>query len=195
MSRFCLFLVIAILQGCAASPPRNVTDICSIFAEKDDWYGSVMDSYRRWGAPISVQMAIINQESSYIDDARPERVHFLGIPLWYSTSAYGYSQALEVTWDDYIKSTRNFDADREDFADSADFVGWYMNRTTLALGIPGNDAYRQYLAYHEGHRGYRSGRWKSKPALVKAARHTATFADRYQKQLAGCQFSLGNGAE
>jgi hypothetical protein len=192
MSRLFLLFVIAVLPGCVTSPPSNVADICSIFEEKDDWYDSTLAVYQRWGAPISVQMAIINQESSFVGDAQSERVHFLGIPLWHSTSAYGYSQALDVTWNDYVKATGNYGADRDDFADAADFVGWYMKHTTLELGIPGSDAYRQYLAYHEGRKGYRRGHWKSRPALIKAARHAATFADRYKKQLKRCQSSLGS---
>jgi len=196
MIRFCLILVVAALQACVTSPPSNVADVCSIFEEKSDWYDSTLAAYKRWGAPIHVQMAIINQESSFVGDAQPDHVRFLGIPLWWRpTSAYGYTQAVDMTWNDYIKMTGNYGADRDDFADAADFVGWYMKHTTLSLGISGSDAYRQYLAYHEGRRGYQRGHWKSKPALVKAARHVATFADRYKKQLRRCQSTLASGEE
>ena len=43
------------------------------------------------------------------------------------SSAYGYAQALEGTWDDYRKDTGRRGADRDDFADSSDFIGWYMH--------------------------------------------------------------------
>jgi hypothetical protein len=196
MTRFCLFLALAVLQGCVTSPPSNVADVCSIFEEKDDWYDSALAAYKRWGAPIHVQMAIINQESSFVADVQPDRVHFLGIPLWWRpTSAYGYTQALDMTWNDYVKATGNYGADRDDFADATDFVGWYMKHTTQSLAIPGSDAYRQYLAYHEGQKAYRRGRWKSKPALMRAARHAATFAARYKKQLRRCQPSLASGED
>lgn len=87
------------LTGCATSPPSQKMDICSIFREKDDWYASAKQAYRRWGTPIPVQLAIINQESSFVDDARPARVRFLGIPLWRPSSAFGYCQAKDDTWD------------------------------------------------------------------------------------------------
>jgi hypothetical protein len=191
MKKALVFLCAAWLAGCASSPPDHPGDVCSIFEEKDDWYAAVRESQRRWGVPVPVQMAIINRESSFVDDARPPRVRFLGfIPLWRPTSAYGYCQATDATWERYQGATDNGGADRDDFADAADFVGWYVHRSQVELGISPGDAYRQYLAYHEGQGGYRRGSYRSKPALLKAARQVADQARRYRGQLAGCRAAL-----
>jgi hypothetical protein len=179
-----------LLAGCASAPPSNTANICSIFQEKEDWYASAKAAAGRWHTPIAVQMAIINQESSFVDDARPPRVRFLGIPLWRPTTAYGYSQATDATWERYLGKTGNSGADRDDFGDATDFVGWYMQQSHLQLGLAKSDAYNQYLAYHEGQGGYQRGSWRDKPALQSAARKVAATASRYQRQLATCQPEL-----
>lgn len=178
------------LAGCATTPPADTENICAIFQEKEDWHTSAQASAERWRAPVNVQMAIINQESAFVNDARPPRVRFLGIPLWRPTTAYGYSQATDQTWQRYLKHTGNAGAERDDFAEAIDFVGWYMQQTYLELGISKSDAYRQYLAYHEGQRGYQNGSWRGKPKLQAAARRVAALASRYGRQMGFCQASL-----
>jgi hypothetical protein len=186
-----IFLFSAVLlAGCASAPPSNTANICSIFQEKEDWYASAKAAAERWHTPIAVQMAIINQESSFVDDARPPRVRFLGIPLWRPTTAYGYSQATDATWERYLGKTGNSGADRDDFGDATDFIGWYTQQSHLQLGLAKSDAYNQYLAYHEGQGGYQRGSWRDKPALQSAARKVAATASRYQRQLATCQPEL-----
>ena len=81
------------------------------------------------------------------------------------SSAYGYAQALEGTWDDYRADTGRRGADRDDFADSSDFIGWYMSGATRVNGMPLHDAYNQYLAYHEGKAGYARGSYRAKAWL------------------------------
>jgi hypothetical protein len=189
--RWGIFLGMAVLlAACASAPPRDTANICSVFHEKDGWYASAKSSARRWAAPIHVQLAIINQESSFVEDARPPRVRFLGIPLWRPTSAYGYGQATDQTWDLYVKKTGHAGADRDDFADAVDFVGWYMHQTMLKLGVAKHDGYNHYLAYHEGHAGFQRGSWRGKPWLQSLARKVAATASRYQRQLGGCQAEL-----
>ena len=185
-----VFILMVLLAGCASVPPSNTANICSIFQEKVDWYASAESAAKRWAAPIPVQLAIINQESSFVEDARPPRVRFLGIPLWHPTSAYGFGQATDETWKLYMKKTGNTGADRDDFADVTDFVGWYMHQTSRKLGVRMDDGYNQYLAYHEGHTGFQRGTWRNKPWLVGAARKVAAVASRYQRQLNGCRAEL-----
>lgn len=186
-----IFLLVGLfLAGCAASPPRNTGNICSIFEEKEDWYPSAKVSSERWHAPISVQMAIINHESAFVGDARPPRVRFLGIPLWRPTSAYGYSQATDSTWSRYQKKTGKSGSDRDDFGDAIDFVGWFMQQSYLELGLNKSDAYNQYLAYHEGQGGYRQGTWRGKSSLLSFARKVAATATRYHQQLNTCRAEL-----
>ena len=47
-------------------------------------------------------------------------------------------------------------ATRTRFKDSVDFIGWYTNKTEKILKIPKNDAFKQYVAYHEGWGNYKN---------------------------------------
>jgi len=183
-----LFLLLA---GCSTYQPRNVNDVCSIFRGETDWYEDAVDANKKWGTPIWVMMAIMHQESRFVEKAKPGRDWFLGfIPLPRSSSAYGYSQAQNPAWDDYKRATGNRGADRDDFDDAIDFIGWYTHETQRQLGISKWDAYNQYLAYHEGRGGYRQGTWKKKDWLVKTANKVKNQSARYNTQLKGCKKEL-----
>ena len=143
---------------------------------------------RRWGVPVHVQMATIHQESRFVGGARPPYRFALGIiPMGRASSALGYSQALDGTWDEYRKATGNRRARRTDIDDAADFMGWYMNRTRERNGIALTDARNQYLAYHEGHSGFARGSHKSKAWLLRVADGVAERAEMYRRQLASCR--------
>ncbi|EAQ03973.1 lipoprotein, putative [Pseudooceanicola batsensis HTCC2597] len=143
---------------------------------------------RRWGVPTHVMMAMIHQESKFDSNARTPHRFALGIiPMGRQSSAYGYSQALDGTWGDYKRETGNRRARRNDFNDATDFMGWYMTKTRDKLGIPLSDTYNQYLAYHDGHTGYRRGTWKSKAWLVDVAQRVAARAQVYRVQLSNCR--------
>ena len=188
----CALLILQ--SGCATTPPKNQTDLCSIFYQKDGWYAAALDAQKKWGTPIAVQMAIIHQESSFQSDVRPPRDWFLGvIPLLRSSSAYGYGQAQDSTWDWYIKSTGSYGADRDDFSDVTDFIGWYTNVSQRKLGVSKWDGEKQYLAYHEGHGGYSRGSYLAKPWLQSVAKKVGAEAKRYASQLKRCESSLDTG--
>ena len=141
----------------------------------------------RWGAPVEVQMAIIWKESSFRAEARPPKIYALGmIPWGRASSAFGYAQAIDGTWDWYRRETGNSSADRDDFEDTADFVGWYMAKTMVTNGILMHDAFSQYLAYHEGHTGFRRGDWRRNGRLQRTATQVADQAVRYRGQLHRC---------
>ncbi|MEE9395657.1 MAG: hypothetical protein V3V31_01460 [Methylococcales bacterium] len=182
-----IFIFFWLLTGCATAP-SNPGNICTIFSEKDDWYDDAMDSYEKWGIPVPVQMAIIHQESRFRSDAQPPRKRFLGfIPTFRPSTAYGYPQALDSTWAQYIEETGNSGADRDDFEDATDFVGWYGTVSHRKLRISKADAYRQYLAYHEGQSGYRRRSYNKKQWLMKIARKVDRRAKTYRKQIARCK--------
>jgi hypothetical protein len=184
-------LIMLILTGCSTMPPKNINNSCEIFFEKDDWYDDAKDSYEKWGVPIHVQLAIIHQESHFQYDAKPEREYILWIIPWGRKSdAYGYAQVKDATWDWYIKKTGNSGADRDDFDDAVDFIGWYVNHTHKTLGISKWDAYNQYLAYHEGHGGFKRKTYLKKKWLVKVAAKVKARASKYSAQLAKCKDEL-----
>ena len=179
------------LIGCAAHPPLNMENSCSIFYEKRGWYRDAARSQRRWGVPVGVQLAIVHQESRFVHDAKPPRRRILWIiPGPRPSSAVGYAQATKETWSDYIRATGHRGADRDDFEDAVDFIGWYGEQSRKRCGIDKADAYELYLAYHEGHSGYRKKTYLAKPWLMAVARKVKARAIRYQGQLATCEKRL-----
>jgi hypothetical protein len=185
---------VALVLSCANRPPRNISDSCAIFDEKDGWYAGAMDSFETWGVPVHVQLAIIYQESRFVHDAKPPRRKLLWVIPWTRpSSAYGYGQIKDSTWDWYRDSTGNRWADRDDFDDVVDFIGWYGARSQRTLGISKWDAYNQYLAYHEGHGGYRRKTYRNKDWLIQVAREVDRRAKSYSVQLAQCEDSLDRG--
>jgi len=184
-------LALLALSACTTSPPRDVNDICAIFEEKEDWYEDAADASDAWGSGIPVMMAIIYQESRFQASARPPRTRILGfIPGPRPSSAYGYSQAKTATWDEYQRAAHRWGADRDDFADAIDFVGWYNAQSLKRSGIPLDNTYALYLAYHEGHGGYGRATYLDKQWLTAVAHKVATRASTYQTQLAVCEPEL-----
>ena len=193
MKKPLILVLLFSLVGCATLPPRNSENICSTFREKEDWYGNAKKSYEKWGVPIPVLMAIMHQESHFIADAQPPRPWLLGIiPLPRNSSAYGYAQAKDETWDDYLDKAGGWGASREQFADATDFIGWYCSMSYARLGIPKQDVKNLYLAYHEGHGGYRRKTYLKKAGLVQIADKVAGRAKQFQRQLGECQLDLEN---
>ena len=120
-------------------------------------------------------------------DARPPRTKLLGfIPWKRPSSAYGYPQALDGTWDWYRRETGHGGADRDDFGDAVHFVGWYHYQSHVRNGIARNDAYHLYLAYYAGHGGYARGTWKSRPYMKRSAQRAQDMATRYAVQMERC---------
>lgn len=180
-------LAIGSCSSTPEGPPRAQDDICAIFAERPAWREAMLASSARWGTPIAVKMAIIWRESSFRAEARPPKTYVAGvIPAGRASSAYGFSQAIDGTWDWYRRESGNRRADRTDFADAADFVGWYLTKSRASVGLSFADAYSHYLAYHEGHAGYRSGGWRAKAWLRKAAGQVERQSRRYGEQLRDC---------
>lgn len=188
------FVTVSLLAGCASSPPSNTGNACSIFKEKRSWYRAARKSQERWGAPKSLQLAIIGQESSFDKSAKPPRGRFLLIfPGKRKSSARGFPQAIDQTWDQYRRASGNSNASRKNFRDATDFVGWYAAQSTRRLGIPYSDAYGHYLAYHEGWGGYANGTHRSKSGLQSVAIQVANTTAAYERQLQGCEKRKRNG--
>ena len=191
MIRKLLIIMSIILSGCATLPPTDVNNICSIFAEKDGWYDDAADSADKWGSPIPLMMAFMHQESRFQAKVKPPRRKILWvIPGPRLSSSYGYSQAKVETWDWYKRDGGNYGADRDDFADAVDFVGWYNHQSYRTNGISKDDTYHLYLAYHEGHGGFKRRSFRDKQCLKDIARMVSRRAFSYRKQLVGCEQEL-----
>lgn len=181
-------LLLTLVAACGHSgPPANLNDACAIANERPSFLRAMRASEQRWGVPISVQMATIHQESKFRRNARTPYRWALGIiPMGRASSALGYAQAVNGTWDDYMSQTGRYGASRRNFRDSVDFMGWYMDQANQKAGIPKNDARDQYLAYHEGIYGYQRGSYRRKGWLLSVANRVQLRSDLYGQQLRNC---------
>ncbi len=182
-----LLILVAACGSGNYSAPRNLDNACSIVDQRPKYLKAMQKSERKYGVPVAVQMATIYQESKFIGNARTPHQFALGvIPMGRQSSAYGYSQALDGTWEEYQQVTRNRRAKRDDIDDATDFMGWYMVETTRTLGIPLTDAQNQYLAYHEGRSGYARGSYREKAWLMRIAGEVGQRSLNYHAQLISC---------
>ncbi|QSE75688.1 hypothetical protein JXZ74_09305 [Aeromonas media] len=181
------------LTACSSRPPAQPENLCQIFREKPEWHKAALEMNEKWGTPVHVVMAMMYQESSFVHDAQPPMQYFLFIPTGRASSAYGYAQVKDETWDDYQRETGNGWSDRDDFADAIDFMGWYTNKAQRLNGTSKWDAYGQYLNYHEGWGGYRRGSYRSKGWLMKVSRKVEARAQRYGAQYRQCKDRLPSG--
>ncbi len=159
-------------------------NICEIFRDNPNWFVDANHSYRRWGTPVAVQLAFVYQESRFVANASPKNSFTVFSNK--NSSALGYAQALNGTWDDYVKATGNYQAHRSNMRDALDFIGWYNNNANRKLGLMSNQARELYLAYHEGLKGYSLATYDSKDWLKTVADQVETRAIKYDKQLRGC---------
>ena len=179
--------IIAVSACVSTSTPSNTENICQIFDEKRSWYRSATRSERKWGIPISTMMAVIYKESSFRATVRPPRQKILGfIPGKRKSTSLGYSQAKEETWNDYIQATKNRTASRTNFADSIDFIGWYLNRAVTHLGVAASNTEALYASYHVGLSGYQSGAWRDSPAIRNSIATFQRQVQRYERQIRSC---------
>lgn len=187
-------ILLLLLASCGGggkfSAPHNLDDACAILRERPEYFRAMKKTERRWGVPVPVQMATIHQESKFIGNAKTPHRYVLGIiPMGRQSTAYGYSQALDGTWEEYQDETGNRRAQRDRIDDATDFMGWYMDGTTQALGVPKWDARAQYLAYHEGRSGYARGSYNEKSWLVDVADRVQSRSVTYSAQLSQCGMS------
>jgi hypothetical protein len=174
------------MGGCATAPPRNSRNVCQVFDQYPSWYRDARAAQKRWGTPVNVLMAFVQRESGFNRKARPDRPWFLFIPLPRRSSAYGYAQAQDPVWDEYLKATGGWFKSRKDMDDSLDFIGWYTDRIHRELGISKWDPKHLYIAYHEGIGGYRRGHWRRDRHLLEVAATVDHRAREYGAQLRRC---------
>jgi len=184
-----LLLIIFLIISACSSIPKNTSDGCSIFSERYLWYKYAKKTERKWGTPISLQLAIIKMESDFDWLAKPPRHKlFKVIPYKRPSSSLGYSQAVKGTWEQYQNETNNPLASRVRFKDSVDFIGWYTNKTEKILKISKKDSFRQYIAYHEGWGNYKN--YKKNTKVISLAKKVELQTNKYKKQLSNCKKKL-----
>ena len=183
------FVPLIFLISACSSIPQNTSNSCSIFNERYLWYKYAKSTEKKWGTPIYVQLAIIKMESDFDWLAKPQRQKlFKVIPFKRPSSSFGYSQAVKGTWEQYKNETGNKFATRARFKDSVDFIGWYTDKTESILKISKQDAFRQYIAYHEGWGAYKD--YKNNQKVIGLAKRVKNQSDKYKSQLQECQKRL-----
>ena len=188
LSKILIFFFLFILTSCS-SIPKNTSNSCSIFSERYLWYKHTKKTEKKWGTPIYIQLAIIKMESDFNWLAKPKRQKiFKVIPYKRPSSSFGYSQAVKGTWKQYKNETGNKLATRTRFKDSVDFIGWYTDKTEKILKIPKTDAFKQYIAYHEGWGNYKN--YKENIKVIGLAKKVKKQSDKYKNQLQKCKKSL-----
>ena len=184
----CLLFLFFLINACS-SIPSNISDSCSIFNERYLWYKHAKKSEKKWGTPVYLQLAIIKIESGFDWLAKPPRQKlFKIVPYKRPSSSFGYSQAVKGTWKQYKTETGNKLATRTRFKDSVDFIGWYTTKTEKILKVSKTDAFKQYIAYHEGWGNYKN--YKSNNKVINLAKRVEKQSNIYKKQLSDCKNSL-----
>ena len=188
--KFLYLLIFALLASCS-SIPKSTKNACSIFSERYLWYKHAKNSSEKYGVPVHLILAFVNKESGFNRWAKPERTKlFKIIPYKRPSSSFGYSQAIDKTWDQYKNETNNMLALRSRFKDSVMFIGWYINKTHQMNKIPLNDSYRQYLNYYLGWGNYANKTYQTDKKAILFAKSVQKQSNIYRNQLIKCQKNL-----
>lgn len=169
--------------GSVESKPKNIDNICSIFNEKSHWIGDASNSHEKWGIPVELMMAIIRHESSFRAAARPLDSRGRRI-----SSALGYAQAIDGTWNIYRRENNKHRAKRTSFTNAIDFVGWYSSKS-IKKGddISPFDVNALYVFYHDGWEALpEDGSRELKSEVLKVAAKVYKRTLLYHRQLKDC---------
>ena len=181
------FTIIIFVTSCSSIPkyPQNA---CKIFGENYLWYKSIKKSSDTYNVPIHIILAFVNKESGFNRWAKPKRTKlFKVIPYKRPSSSFGYSQAVNKTWELYKIETDSPLALRSRFKDSVMFIGWYISKTHKINKVPLNDSYRQYLNYYLGWGSYAKKKYKTDKNSIIFAKSVEKQSKIYKKQLQECQ--------
>ena len=185
-----LFVILFFLTACS-SVPKYTSNACKIFGEKYFWYKHAKKSSETYGAPVHIILAFVKKESGFNRWAKPKRTKlFKIVPYKRPSSSFGYSQAVNKTWELYKTETNNPLALRTRFKDSVMFIGWYISKTNKINKISFNDAYRQYLNYYLGWGNYSKEVYKTDKKAIIYAKKVEKQSNVYKSQLKECQKNL-----
>ena len=99
---------ISLMSGCSTTGQTSYNqvdvsrvsqNICAITRASPDYQKAARLAEQKWGTPANIMLAIVHQESRFQSDARPRMKYVAGMPVGHISSAFGYSQALDGTWE------------------------------------------------------------------------------------------------
>ena len=184
------FIIFFFVASCS-SIPKYPSNACKIFGERYLWYKHAKKSSETYWAPIHIILAFVNKESVFNRWAKPKRTKlFKIVPYKRPSSSFGYSQAVNKTWELYKNETNSPLALRTRFKDSVMFIGWYINKTNRINKIPLNDSYRQYLNYYLGWGNYSKEVYKKDKKSIIYAKNVEKQSNIYKGQLTECKKAL-----
>ena len=184
------FIIFFFIVSCS-SVPKNPSNACKLFGERYLWYKHVKKSSEKYGAPIHIILAFVNKESGFNRWAKPKRTKlFKIIPYKRPSTSFGYSQAVNKTWELYKTETDSPLALRGRFKDSVMFIGWYISKTHKINKVPLDDPYRQYLNYYLGWGNYAKKKYKTDKNSIIFAKKVEKQSKIYKNQLNECKKSL-----
>ncbi|ODN43964.1 transglycosylase [Piscirickettsia litoralis] len=165
------FIVLTLQTNFAAGKTKaKLEDICWIFQHQPNWKRSAYKASNRWKIPVNILMATIYQESRFRSNVKAK-----------TSSAYGFAQAVDSIWAQYKKSRHIPHANRRNFNDSIDFIGWYFDKVIKRYKVSPHNTQQLYLYYQLGlyHR-------HAPVSSKKIASKVAHLATQYRKQLDQC---------
>ena len=191
LNRNLIYFIIFFFVVSCSSVPKYSENACKIFDEKYLWYKHSKKSSEKWGVPIEILLAVIHKESGFVRFARPKRTKlFKIIPYRRPSSSFGFSQAVDKTWELYKTENEKPIALRISFKSSVDFVGWYFWKTNKINKISLNNAYSLYLNYYLGWGNYAKQTYKTDRKAIIFAKSVEKQSKIYKNQLRECQKSL-----
>ena len=191
LNRNLIYIILFLFLTNCSSVPKHTQNACKIFGENYLWYKSIKKSSDTYNVPIHIILAFVCKESGFNRWAKPKRTKlFKVIPYKRPSTSFGYSQAVNKTWELYKNETNNPLALRSRFKDSVMFIGWYINKTHKINKIPLNDPYRQYLNYYLGWGSYAKKKYKTDKNSIIFAKNVEKQSKIYKNQLYECKKSL-----
>ena len=187
---FIYFIIFIFLVSCS-SVPKYPQNACKIFGEKYFYLKYSRAASKKWNVPISSILAVINKESGFRRFAKPRRTKlFKIIPYRRPSSSFGFSQAVNKTWDLYKKENNRPIALRMSFKNSSDFIGWYFWKTNKINKVSLKDTRNMYLNYYLGWTAYKKKAYQNDKKAIIFAMSVEKQAKIYKSQLRECKSVL-----
>jgi|AntRauTorckE5430_2_1112549.scaffolds.fasta_scaffold00318_18 hypothetical protein len=159
--------------------------ICHVIQSNWGWARALKRVSKDYDISPGLLLSVIYHESGFRPNVRPKPYMVFGVIPWQVSSAYGYGQIKQETWDWYKSHNPGWFQSRTQFPDTLNFIGWYYS--LFLKKTETKTVHRDfYLAYHEGLGGYQRGTYHGNDWLIKKAESVALRAKLYDEKLNDC---------